>query len=1264
MKPHLPAFMLLIASVGLAGDVSGLAASEGQWAFVDGVTAIERAVPIDASWADGKSLTFRVRLSDETLHTVRLFVYLVGTDGLWYQSARALALERTRPETVTLDLRSDSGDWVPRGHLRAWDGAVTHHVEAVGLKAFSGGFEGSVIVDGVSLRRRPPAGRQPLCLLDFQAPDSVAVGECCEVRFRLDRGFDNPFDPSQVDVQALVAGPDGVARRVAGFFTQRYYNRWEGESARLAAAGAPEWRIRVWPRAVGRHECRIQIRTKAASASLPWPFEAVQGDAERASSACALTDGDFAKQLGAFEPDFVIRRDYNGLDPLYIYRSPQWRSDARTPPKGPIRAWRAPIEWTERWGGYGGLGRVSLAVASEFDDLLDRAAAKGIALPLALTDDEPFGDRAKYNWKDHPLNEANRGPLAAPSAFYTDETAWQHFTRLTRYILARWGDHPAVASWELWCTLPANGADRWHARAGDLLATWSAGTRDVRSHHPQTVPPVAPTIVNTFAKDETAARDRWMTHTVIKHTTRNIAPSSAHASHGSEALEIVADYPGEAAILRTVEQDWHAHDRLAFDVFVPKGAPNDMRVMIYLRDRDLWWYESLLPAYLRPGDWTKLLVDLSGETTKWEPRGHAKVFDRYALQRVRVLGIRVFGHRPYKGALYLDNIQLWRDPAGRVQRIKVLDLRPNAVNVPRFGRFELSFRLSKTYPNPFDPECVDVMAHFTDRKGRKAAIPAFFYQEYERHQVEGREFLTPKGLPCWKVRFTPSELGTYTYSVTLDGKRLPAISKHHFDCTPSKLKGFVRRSKADDRYFEHTSGEFFYPIGMNLRSPSDNRKPYDPLPYELPEGKGTYIYDEYYRKLAANGMNWARIWQCPWWCGLEWTREWPGYQGLGVYNLENAWRFDYCLDQAAAHGIYVQACLTNHGQITIEKEIDRQWDTNPLNAELGEGGPLKRAAEFYTNEAARKLFRQRLRYTAARWAYSPHLMGFALFSEMEFTELWWRDHEGKEDQEGYTRCPPMAKWVGEMAAYMKKVDPFGHLVTTHFSHPWSGEDIWQRSELDFIQSNAYSAFPQLQERGAPRAVETYYDRYMARFARLGNRMRPVLIAEFGGHWKRNPEGRLDAELHGGTWASVTSHLAGATGYWWWLHVHFRDRYAHYRAAANYMAGEDRRGLKLEQEHLRAVAPGTYLRARTLKNDQVAYVWVYHPSVARSLEGIPEVKGAKLDLPGMRKGSYTAEFWNTYTGERTGTAAVTTSGDRLRIELPPVQNDIALKVKPR
>jgi hypothetical protein len=456
---------------------------------------------------------------------------------------------------------------------------------------------------------------------------------------------------------------------------------------------------------------------------------------------------------------------------------------------------------------------------------------------------------------------------------------------------------------------------------------------------------------------------------------------------------------------------------------------------------------------------------------------------------------------------------------------------------------------------------------------------------------------------------------------------------------------------------------------MNLRSPSDGRHP-SRYPFKLPDGQGTFIYDEYLEAMEKAGINWLRLWMAPWWCGLEWRGDWYGFHGVGRYNLQNAWRLDYLLEQCERRGIYVELCLTNHGQFSTE--VDEQWADNPYNAD--NGGMMGSATDLFHPErpggrAANEKLRDRLRYIVARWGYSTYIVDWALFTEVEFTAEYWTD-AAKQDHDGSYRCSTVADWHSLTARYLKTIDPFGHLVATHFSHPWRGADVWERPELDLVTSNAYSAYPLLGQQGEPEAIRKYYHERLGRFGR------PLLIGEFGGHWIKNPADVLDHELHSGLWSCATTPLAGATGFWWWLHVHFNDRYHHFKALSDYMNGEDFRGQDLQQRQYQAGS----LQAQALQNDSRAYAWVYHRrfdlrcqhnwgeqvdwSPAQPLEDFRETPGQTLVLTGLQPGKYRVEFWDTYqpTGKPFEAREMTFREAYAPIPLPTVRNDVAVKVK--
>ncbi|MGQ9592040.1 MAG: hypothetical protein ACUVYA_17300, partial [Planctomycetota bacterium] len=192
----------------------------------------------------------------------------------------------------------------------------------------------------------------------------------------------------------------------------------------------------------------------------------------------------------------------------------------------------------------------------------------------------------------------------------------------------------------------------------------------------------------------------------------------------------------------------------------------------------------------------------------------------------------------------------------------------------RFETVEFSLGWEKTHANPFDPEEIDVTLEVEGPGGTTVFVPAFFFQDYERKRVErgGRpaDWIYPRGLPGWRARFAPVEVGPHAARARArdrDGERISA--RVRFECVPSERKGYVRASDRDPRFYRLSTGEPFFAIGQNLAF----------------IGEGQYVTlsraEEIFRKLAANGANHLRIWtSCEDWAlALEarksaWGRSW------------------------------------------------------------------------------------------------------------------------------------------------------------------------------------------------------------------------------------------------------------------------------------------------------------------------------------------------------------------------------------------------------
>jgi hypothetical protein len=757
-----------------------------------------------------------------------------------------------------------------------------------------------------------------------------------------------------------------------------------------------------------------------------------------------------------------------------------------------------------------------------------------------------------------------------------------------------------------------------------------------------------------------------------------------------------------------------AADALVFDVFTPREAPPDMRVGVHLRDRNGQWYETLLPPSLCPGDWVRCAVDLTtANTHHLKAVSHDCVWNDYTRQRIGEIGIHVYSQRSNSRAragqmqpisfrvhdihtVTFEALQIRKvesvltlfDPATQ-QHVKDPTASPFKSRLNVGELWECNVQVNKTFANPFDPTECDLSALIFTPSGKRVRVPAFFNQVCKRREAKpgGDEIVEPTGQEFFTVRYRVVEKGAHAVTLELreggkyetaafDLKSGQGVSQHvkfvsgrltgtlavgapafTANSANKPFHGFIRTA-ADKRHVEFTDGTFFYPIGPCLRSPSDTRIPYpDPKwnPAEIARigRRGSFQYDDYLEEMSKNGVNWARVWMCSWWGALEWRRDWPGYQGLNRYNLLNAWRIDHVLEVAEQKGIYVNLCLTNHGQFA--PEVDTEWANNPYGAHLG--GPLSAPREFFTSAEAKILHENKLRYVVARYGHSPAIMAWALFSEVEFTQGYLENMHNSQ-------C--VDTWHSEMATYLKSIDPNRHLVSTHFSHPQHGDDTLILPEIDLAMSNAYSVFKELTggRPDAAVALSAYWsgNAQMQGFNRYG---KPAVVEEQGRHFMgghENSRVTLDADLHAGLWGSMVQPLSGATGYWWWLHLHFDQRWNEYQPLVRFMKGEDMRPAAGEQmlEPVELQATGaTPLHGRALKSERRMYVWVYEEQLP--LGGLAaDVSDGTIVISGLNAGNYAVEFWDTHTGAVIQRGSI--SGDT-SLKLPPFKGDIAIKIKP-
>lgn len=774
----------------------------------------------------------------------------------------------------------------------------------------------------------------------------------------------------------------------------------------------------------------------------------------------------------------------------------------------------------------------------------------------------------------------------------------------------------------------------------------------------------------------------WGACTLDKGTSE-VAVSTERTKSGKSSLAITGSLPAGFGLTYTPWDDWTGGESLSFDLYVPKSVPKEFDVWVYLKDKQYYWYQTApfrspttgKPlASFKPGTWIRVKLDVSPTSTIWKPGGHKKAWER-SLYCPREFGIRFFSRSKWTGTVNLDNVQLTGNklPLGKYQpgepkllstKLKVTPAVPpspgdhprshgrgaggegsGAVTVPVYRKLELNFNPGRDYSNPYDPAVVDVQGHFTASDGSKVDMPGFIYQAYERQKTpEGNEQLIPVGHSYWKIRFAPLVQGKYTYYVSIrDALGETRSAPQTFTATaPVDPRGYVRVSKKDPRQFEFDNGEYFRPTGVNMRDGGD----------QASAQKGTFDFETYFKDFHDAGLNFVRTWMCAWWGGIEWSDKYHSrFDGVGRYSQYNAWRLDHAFGLAEQNKLLLELTLNSHGQFRRDK-FDAEWMYNPYN--VRNGGFIASPGMFFTSKLAKELVKQRYRYIVARWGYSQNLMSWDMVNEVDLTEGYQRDK--------------VAAWHQEMAAYLKSIDPYKHLVVTHICIYGYGDELFSLPEIDYVQADAYW---DRRDVGMNKgwAGKRQYDK-------------PFMFIEFGPQTVSLPISaeKWQQEFRVGLW--VSNLIPSAAPGQFWYHDAWKEHKLgeYHKGVLAFNAGEDRRGQGYGTLRGTISAPGVapwsgprrngnggpMLNIQAMGNSRRAMFYLYHIEnmMYPKPELVPAEKhftGSTVTLDGLEDGNYKIDFWDTLSGKITSSTTGTVTGGRLTFQPPDFVQDLAGKI---
>lgn len=256
---------------------------------------------------------------------------------------------------------------------------------------------------------------------------------------------------------------------------------------------------------------------------------------------------------------------------------------------------------------------------------------------------------------------------------------------------------------------------------------------------------------------------------------------------------------------------------------------------------------------------------------------------------------------------------------------------------------------------------------------------------------------------------------------------------------------------------------------------------------------------------AANGITVARVWASGE-GGLQdvqpannWKRDRWFRLKPDEWNEEEFIFLDRVIAEAARNGIRVQLCLANWWRDTGGVTQYLRWSgiTGADDDKYPFGINNEKAMLFYTNETARRLYREHVEKVAGRrntvtgifYRDDPAIFGYELMNEAQAITGRWAERRA---------------WIAEMSTYLKSIDPH-HIVAPG---DWGYRSAAERREwlldhqlptIDYCDVHNYPRDDQDVYVDSPEALGHFVE---SRAAAAFSLKKPLVLGEFGIH----PEG--------------------------------------------------------------------------------------------------------------------------------------------------------------
>ena len=524
--------------------------------------------------------------------------------------------------------------------------------------------------------------------------------------------------------------------------------------------------------------------------------------------------------------------------------------------------------------------------------------------------------------------------------------------------------------------------------------------------------------------------------------------------------------------------------------------------------------------------------------------------------------------------------------------------------VPRYESLELTLEIEAEYSNPYDFREVGLEGIFTSPDGVPMTVPGFW-----------------DGEKSWKIRFTPSQEGLWTYTLTVRdarGSSLPYLGE--LTVTPSELHGWIQPGHLFDltysgRYLVHHDGTPFYGVGhadaLNILIDGFDATEGVRLFDSMKEAKENYV-----------------VW-------------WPLYTNSPVsssyddYSLANMKVIDMIVKDAEKEGIYLIFTIWDHPQLRDDNHPS--WDTG--NWSRNGFSKLSSLEDFFVSPESWAWQENLYRHILARWGYSPAIGMWQTVSEIN----------------GTNALDQTDAWHERVNAYFIANDPYRHPTTAS----GSGEIDWERGHLamDVPQVHLYEWNEDAIGAAAHTAEWT---------SRMWDRAeKPNWIGEFG----VTGDTHYPELFHHSIWAALASGAAMTPAEWnsggaWGRMT--PEMNAHISRLAEFVS--DLPLAHWNPSKLEISVSDPQVRAWGLAGGDGGLFWVQD----FSLEGSP-IEEVRIEMPSrtdvqitiqnMVAGAYTIQPYDTWQGVYLDAFDVECAdGATCVIRLPEFTSDMAFKIR--